>query len=72
MEELHDRIAVYLRGQRRIADVEREARILGIWRERCDVPCCRICGRPISDSAGLYDLAQLRAERVCAEHSVAF
>jgi hypothetical protein len=47
MDELHDRIADFLRGQRHRAAVEaaREARILAIWRARGPLPRCRVCGR---------------------------
>lgn len=79
MEELHGRIAAYLRGQRRTAEVwrphaesAREAMILGLWRDRCDVPCCRFCGRAIVDGDELISVAQLRAARVCVKHAGAF
>ncbi len=79
MEELHKQIAAYLRGQRRTAEVrrpraevEREAQILALWRDRCDVPCCRFCGRAIMAGDELIPLAELRAARVCVEHAGAF
>jgi len=79
MDELHDRIAAYLRGQRRTTEVrrpraetEREATILGLWRDRCDVPRCRFCGRAIVDGDELIPVTQLRAARVCVEHAGAF
>jgi len=79
MDELHDRIAAYLRGQRRTTEVrrpraetEREATILRLWRDRCDVPCCRFCGRAIVDGDELIPVTQLRAARVCVEHAGAF
>jgi len=79
MEQLHAAIAAYLRGQRRTievrrprAEAEREATILGLWRDRWDVPCCRFCGRVIVDGDGLIPVAQLRAARVCVEHAGAF
>jgi len=79
MDDLHAAIAAYLRGQRRatevrrpVAEAEREATILGLWRDRCDVPCCRFCGRAIVDGDGLIPVAQLWAARVCVEHAGAF
>jgi len=79
MDELHAAIAAYLRGQRRTTEVrrpraetEREATILAIWRDRCDMPRCRFCGRAIVDGDGLIPVTQLRAARVCVEHAGAF
>jgi len=46
MDELHASITAHLRAQRRqfAATGERESAILGIWRERCATPRCKICG----------------------------
>ncbi len=63
MDELHAAIAAYLRGQRRTTEVrrpraesEREATILGIWHARAEVPRCVVCGRPVDDDGGLFNL----------------
>ncbi len=79
VEELHAAIAAYLRGQRRTTEVrrpraesEREARILGIWRERAEVPRCVVCGRPVDDDGGLFNLADMQLRRQCAEHYCPF
>ncbi len=72
MEELHAAIADYLRDQRPITETEREATILGLWRDRCNVPCCRFCGRAIVAGDEMIPVTQLRAARACTEHSVAF
>ncbi len=79
MDELHAAIAAYLRGQRRTTEVrrphaesEREVTILALWRDRCDVPRCRFCGRAIVDGDELIPVTQLRAARVCVEHAGAF
>lgn len=32
------------------------------------VPRCKRCGEAIRDGGGRFDIAKLRAERVCAEH----
>lgn len=60
MDELHAIIAGHLRAQRQRKAVTREgeAAILGIWRERCAVPRCKVCGAPVDDDdGGLYNLA---------------
>jgi len=50
-----------------------EEQILGIWRERCAVPHCTICGEVIDDDEGsLYNLADLLTVRECREHYVPF
>jgi hypothetical protein len=81
-DELHAAIADYLRGQRRTAEVrrpladaerhrtqlKRDAQILAIWRERRTVPHCAVCGRPVDDDGGLFNLADMRIRRQCAEH----
>ena len=61
-DELHAEIVAHLR----------DARILAIWRERCDVPRCRYCGAPVDDDGGLFDLADLRARRACHLHYAPF
>lgn len=33
---------------------------------------CRYCGRRILDGEGLFDMAQLRADRACVEHYIPF
>jgi len=86
MEHLHAAIAAYLRGQRCTAEVrrpvadaerhrtqlERDAQILAIWRERRVVPSCEVCGRPVDDDGGLFNLADMQLRRQCAEHYVPF
>lgn len=72
MDELHATIAAYLRAQRPSTKNECEATILALWWDRCDVPCCRFCGRAIMDGDELIPVAQLRAARVCVEHAGAF
>ncbi len=74
MDELHTTIAAYLRGQRRttevrrpLAEAEREATILGIWRERRTVPRCQVCGLPVDDDGGLFNLQDMQRRRQCVE-----
>jgi len=66
VDELHDRIAAYLRGQRQSA--KHGAPILAIWRERCLVPHCRYCGTPIDDRDGFFLVEELLLARACAAH----
>lgn len=75
MEELHNAIAAHLRSQRRqLAEAgERDERILGLWRERCAVPRCKVCGAAIEDDDdGLYNLADMRQVRECVLHYTPF
>ncbi len=86
MEELHATIAAYLRAQRRTAEVRRpladaerhytqlarDAQILAIWRERRTVPHCIVCGRPVDDDGGLFNLADMQMRRQCADHYAPF
>lgn len=75
VEELHATIAAYLRGQRQRSAVTREGEgaILGIWRERCAVPRCKVCGAPVDDDdGGLYNLQDMRQMRQCARHYIPF
>ncbi len=77
MDELHASIATYLRAQRRqLVETgdrdEREAAILGIWRERCAVPRCRYCGKPITAGDDAFDVEQMRAARACVNHFAPF
>ncbi len=86
MEDLHAAIAAYLRGQRRTTEVrhpvadterhstalERDAQILAIWRERRVAPSCAVCGRPVDDDGGLFNLADMQTRRQCAEHYTLF
>jgi len=75
VEDLHAAIAAYLRAQRRqLAETgERESAILGIWRERCAVPRCKICGAPVDDDDDeLYNLADMQRLRECHLHYAPF
>jgi hypothetical protein len=74
VDELHASIAAYLRAQRRqpAETGERESAILGIWRERCAVPCCRYCGKPITAGDDAFDVEQMRAARACVDHYAPF
>lgn len=79
MDELHAAITVYLRGQRRTTGVYRplsegecEAMILNIWRERRDVPCCQVCGRPVDDDGGCFNLQDMQLRRQCEQHYCPF
>ncbi len=75
MDELHASIAAHLRAQRRqlAATGERESAILGIWRERCATPRCKICGAAVDDDdGGLYNLKDMQVRRQCAEHYCPF
>ena len=74
MDELHAAIAAHLRAQRRqVAErQQRDARILAIWRERCDVPRCRYCGKAIAEGDDLWDVEYLRQARACADHCAPF
>ena len=74
MDELHAAIAAHLRAQRRqLAETdEREAAILGIWRERCAVPRCRYCGKAITEGDDAFDVEQMRAARACVNHFAPF
>jgi len=71
VEGLHAVIVEYLRQQRR--STSSEAGILGIWRERCATPRCKICGAAIEDDDdGLYNLADMRQVRECHLHYAPF
>lgn len=86
MDELHAAIAAYLRGQRRTTEVrrpqadverhrtelERDAQILAIWRERRVAPSCEVCGRPVDEDGGLFNLGDMQIRRQCAEHYTLF
>jgi len=74
MEELHAAIADHLRAQRpQLAETgEREAAILDLWRERCAVPRCRYCGKPITAGDDAFDVEQMRAARACVNHFAPF
>jgi len=75
VEELHAAIVAHLRAQRRqfAATGERESAILGIWRERCAVPRCKICGAAVDDDdGGLYNLADMQRLRECHLHYAPF
>ncbi len=85
-EDLHAAIAAHLRAQRRTAEVRRpladaerhytqlarDAQILAIWRDRVGVPCCRYCGKPITESDDAFDVEQMRAARACVDHYAPF
>jgi len=70
VDELHAVIVEYLRQQRR--STASEAGILGIWRERCAAPRCQVCGRPVDDDGGLFNLKDMQVRRQCAEHYCPF
>ncbi len=70
MDELHAVIVEYLRQQRR--STASEAGILGIWRERCAVPRCRYCGKPIEAGDALWDVELMRQARACVDHYAPF
>ena len=75
MDEMHAAIAAHLRAQRQRGEVTREseAAILGIWRERCAVPRCKVCGAPVDDDdSGLFNLADMQKVRECALHYTPF
>jgi len=74
VDELHAAIAAHLRAQRRqlAATGERDERILALWRERCAVPHCRYCGKPITVGDDAFDVEQLRAARACVDHFAPF
>lgn len=86
MEDLHAAIAAYLRTQRRTTEVrrpqadterhsialERDAQILALWRERRVVPSCAVCGRPVDEDGGLFNLADMQIRRQCVEHYTLF
>ncbi len=79
MEELHERIAAYLRRQRRTTEVRRPraaaapARQLFDYREgRYPAPRCLICGRPVDDDGGLFNLADMQLRRQCEQHYCPF
>lgn len=74
MDELHAAIAAHLRAQHRgFVYARHEAAVMGLWRERCATPRCKICGAAIDDDdGGLYDLADLRQVRECALHHTPF
>ncbi len=86
MEQLHATIAAYLRGQRRTAEVRRPAReperppsdaaharqLFGYTEGRFPAPRCQVCGRPVDDDGGLFDLGEMQRRRQCAEHYTLF
>ncbi len=81
MEELHARIAAYLRGQRRTAEVrppvrqperpltdaERARQLFGYAERRFPAPRCQVCGRTVDDDGGLFNLQDMQARRQCVE-----
>jgi hypothetical protein len=73
VDDLHDLIAAYLRGQRPGAEAARESAILAIWRERAGVPRCTVCGATVDDDDnGLYNLEEMQRVRECALHHAPF
>jgi hypothetical protein len=78
MEELHTAIARFLRVQRgdtargpRV-ETEREAPIPGLGAARRVVPRCVVCGRPVDDDGGLFNLQDMQARRQCEQHYCPF
>lgn len=72
MDELHAAIADYLRAQRRVLTLD-EAKILNIWRERGEVPRCKVCGALIDDDDnGLFNLDDMMIVRQCNLHYTPF
>jgi hypothetical protein len=74
VEELHAAIAAYLCRQRRpLPRPALNEGALGIWRERDQVPRCRVCGAPIdNDDDGLYNLTNMQQVRECHLHYAPF
>ncbi len=86
MEELHAAIAAYLRGQRRTIEVRRPVRepgrpptdaararqLFGYAEGRFPVPRCQVCGCPVDDDGGLFNLADMQARRQCEQHYCPF
>lgn len=75
MDELHASIAAHLRRQRQVRAMLRrhEEHILGLWRERCAAPRCKICGAAVDDDDNrLYNLDDMQAVRECALHYTPF
>ena len=68
--ELHAAIAAYLRGQRRTVEVRQPLP----ERPPTDLatPRCAVCGRPVDDDGGLFNLADMQTRRQCAEHYCPF
>lgn len=71
-DQLFAAIADYLRRHRRPPGRAGEEAILRIWQERHGAPRCRVCGAPVDDDGGLFDLADLRARRACHLHYAPF
>jgi len=75
MEELYDRIAAYLRAQRRTVEVRRPVRE-ALPRElemlSRPAPRCQVCGCLVDDDGGLFNLQDMQLRRQCAEHYCPF
>ncbi len=73
-DELHASIDAHLRRQRQVRAMLRrhEEHILGLWRERVDVPHCRYCGKPIIAGDDVFDVETMRAARACVDHFAPF
>jgi len=87
MEQLHAAIAAYLRehnrfaenrrrsmaqAERPLSDTERARQLFGYAEGRYAVPRCLICGRPVDDDGGLFNLQDMQTRRQCAEHYCPF
>ncbi len=75
MEQLHAAIAAYLRGQRRATERHRQAREsipLELEVMSFPAPRCQVCGRPVDDDGGLFNLADMQARRQCEQHYCPF
>lgn len=71
MDELHAAIATYLRGHRRHAERRRQAREsipLELEVMILSAPRCQVCGGPVDDDGGLFNLADMQLRRQCELH----
>ncbi len=80
MNDLHAAIAAYLRSQRRTVEVRRplpeagpgSARQLFGYAERFPTPRCQVCGCPVADDGGFFNLADMQLRRQCEQHYCPF
>ncbi len=75
MDELLDQIAAYLRRHQRTAERRRPMREsipLELEVTVCPAPRCLVCGSPVDDDGGIFNLADMQLRRQCAEHYFPF
>lgn len=72
MDELYAAIADHLRAAHNATKVERVRQLFEYRAGRYPAPRCLVCGCPVDDDGGLFNLADMQLRRQCEQHYCPF